>query len=79
LSEDPSARKNLPKSVVFVSPPFQPSDIPEGVLKCCRVKVLVGEFAARYEPGYANVPDWVMVVPGMERYILRWMWYVMGG
>ena len=79
LSEDPLARKNLPKSVVFVSPPFQPSDIPEGVLKCCRVKVLVGEFAARYESGYANVPDWVMVVPGMERYILRWMWYVMEG
>ena len=77
LSENALARENLPKTVVFVSPPFAPSDIPEGVLKSCHVSVLIGEFAARYDPGYENAPAWVTVVPGMELYILRWMWNVM--
>ncbi len=78
LSENPAARQNLPKSVVFVSPPFPPSAIPEGVQKMCRVKVLIGEFAALYDSGYVKPPAWVEVVPGMESYILRWMWTVMG-
>ena len=78
LSDNESARAHLPKTVVFVSPPFSPVDIPEGVLKTCRVRILIGEFAARYDPGYANAPEWVTIVPGMEMYILRWMWAVMG-
>ena len=78
LSDNESARAHLPKTVVFVSPPFSPVDIPEGVLKTSRVRILIGEFAARYDPGYANAPEWVTIVPGMEMYILRWMWAVMG-
>ena len=78
LSENEAARKHLPKTVVFVSPPFSPADIPEGVLKTCRARVLIGEFAARYDSGYENAPEWVTIVPGMEVYILRWMWLVLG-
>lgn len=78
LSEDESARDNLPKSVLFISPPFSPSQVPEGVRALCSPRIVVGEFAALFDEEYANPPRWVIVVPGMERYILRWMEYVMG-
>ena len=77
LSENPDARKNLPKDVVFVSPPFAPSEIPSALFHFCRVCVVVGEFAARFQSEYAKPPSFVKVVPGMERYILRWMEHVM--
>ncbi len=78
LSEDPEARKHLPKDVVFVTPPFAPSEIPDALFHFCKVRVLVGEFAARFQPEYASPPLFVEIVPGMERYILRWMEYVTG-
>lgn len=78
LSEDESARGDLPSTVILVSPPFPPSCIPPALLAACRVKVLVGEFAARYDPEYATAPAWVEQVAGMERYILRWMERVIG-
>lgn len=78
LSADPSARTNLPKSVVFVSPPFSPSEIPEGVMMCCSPAVLVGEFAARYNSEYLKPEPWIMIVPAMEKYILMWPQYVIG-
>lgn len=77
LSENPAARQNLPKSVIFVSPPFPPSAVPEGVQKMCKVKILIGEFAALHDPGYVRPPAWVEIVPGMESYVLRWMWTIM--
>ena len=77
LSENPEARRKLPREVVLVSPPFAPSDIPEGVLMSCRVRVFVGEFAARFQPEYKNPPRYVRIVPGMERYILHWMAYIL--
>lgn len=79
LSENPSARDRLPKTVVFISPPFAPADIPEGVRMMCRVKVLTGEFAALYEPRFYERVDGVDVdiIPGMEQYVLRWMWRIM--
>ena len=77
LSEDEKAREHLPKSVLFISPPFSPADVPEGVRALCRPRIVVGEFAALYDRGYDNPPAWVTIVPGMERYILRWMEYVM--
>lgn len=79
LSENPDARTRLPKSVLFISPPFSPSAVPEGVLKTCNPTVLVGEFAARFDSEYANPPSWVKIIPGMETYILRWLEYVFGG
>ena len=81
LSEDEKmrSRSRLPKSVLFVSPPFSPSEVPEGVLALCRPTVLVGEFAAQYNEDYRTPRPWVKIVPAMEKYILRWMAYVVGG
>ncbi len=77
LSDDETARNHLPKSVLFFSPPFSPSQVPEGVRVLCRPRIVVGEFAARYDPEYSSPADWVTIVSGMEKYILRWMEYVM--
>ena len=77
LSEDERARDHLPKSVLFVSPPFSPSQVPEGVRALCRPRIVVGEFAAMFDSEYAQPHDWVTIVPGMEKYILRWMEHVM--
>jgi len=63
----------LPDEVIFISPTFPPSALPEGFLSACKVLVAVGEFAAIYEPEYASPPPWAIVVPGMELYIDRWM------
>ncbi len=79
LSSDENARRVLPKSIVFLSPPFLPSEVPEGVLACCRPQIVVGEFAARYQAEYAKPPSWVTIVPGMEKYILLWPQFVFGG
>lgn len=68
----------VPKEVVFITPPFPPSALPEGFLKSCKVSIVIGEFTARYEPEYANPPSWVKVVPGMELYINGWMQYALG-
>jgi len=79
LSENESARAHLPREVVFLSPPFSPSTMPPALFEHCRVSVMVGEFAALHDPEYASPPKWVNVIPGMERYILRWMQYVIEG
>ena len=77
LSEEPEARKSLPSEVTFVSPPFAPSEIPGALFHFCRVRVVVGEFAARFQPEYGKSLPFVEIVPGMERYILRWMSFAM--
>ena len=77
LSEDENARNHLPKSVLFISPSFSPSQVPEGVRALCRPRIVVGEFAALYDNEYSKPQDWVTIVPGMEKYILRWMEHVM--
>ena len=73
LSEDPEARKSLPAEVMFVSPPFAPSEIPVALFHFCSVSVVVGEFAARFQPEYAKNLPFVEIVPEMERYIPMWM------
>ena len=77
LSEDEKARERLPKSVLFLNPPFSPSEMPEGVLALCHPKLLVGEFAARYNSEYQTPPAWVGIVPGMEKYLAGWMAYAL--
>ena len=72
------ARRNLPAEVTFISPPFPPSAVPAGLLSSCRVRLVVGEFAARYDAEYADAPEWVTIVPAMELYIYGWMRYVVG-
>lgn len=78
LSEDERMRKRLPKSVLFVSPPFSPSEVPEGVIALCNPAIVVGEFAARYNDEYRTPRKWVRIVPGMEKYIMRWMAFAVG-
>ena len=71
-------RRSLPSEVVFISPPFPPSALPPGFLATCKVRVVIGEFAARYEAEYSSPPEWVTVVPAMELYIYGWMRYAVG-
>ena len=78
LSEDERMRSRLPKSVLFVSPPFSPSEVPEGVVALCNPTVVVGEFAARYNDEYRTPRKWVRIVPGMEKYVMRWMALAVG-
>ncbi len=78
LSENEKARDRLPKTVVFLNPPFSPSEVPQGVLALCRPKLLVGEFAARYNPEYQTPPSWVSIVPGAEKYLPGWMFFALG-
>lgn len=66
----------LPQAVVFLSPPFGPSEIPETLRSRTSVSVLIGEFAARYYRGYEKPLPWVTVVPGAEQYIPGWMRYL---
>ena len=71
-------QRNPPDEVVFISPPFPPSALPEGFLGSCKVKYVVGEFAARYDAEFQNPPPWVTVVTGMELYHPVWMMFVAG-
>lgn len=77
--ENKTPQVDIPDEVIFVSPPFPPSALPEGLLQSCKVKLLVGEFAARYEPEYGNPPPWVRIVPAMELYFVDWMKQIMDG
>ncbi len=65
----------FPKEIVFISPSFLPSDLPEGIEEACKVKYVIGEFVARYDADdtFVKPPKWVTVVPGMELYIQDWM------
>lgn len=76
--EGPAAVKSLPDELVFITPPFPPSAIPEPYLATCRTSLIIGEFAARYEAEYVAPPEWVKIVPGMELYINGWMQHVVG-
>jgi hypothetical protein len=67
----------IPEEVVFITPPFPPSALPEQFLKSCKVRLVIGEFVARYfADEYTAPPAWVTVVPGMELYIDGWMRFV---
>ncbi len=73
VSSDPEMRRHLPAEVVFISPPFPPSALPPGLFQACKVTLVAGEFAARYEPEYENPPKWVRIMPEMELYLPGWM------
>ena len=63
----------MPKSIVFLSPPFPPQAVPELLLKNVKVRLVIGEFAAAFFGEYRNPPPWVKVVPGAELYVPNWM------
>ena len=69
------ARQNLPKEIVFLSPPFPPSAIPPALLACAKVKYVTGEFNARYCREFDSPPEFVEIVPSMELYLSNWMRY----
>ena len=71
-------QQNTPDEVVFISPPFPPSALPEGFLQACKVTFLIGEFAARYNDEFQNPPAWVTIIKGMELYHPGWMAFVAG-
>ena len=65
----------VPEEVVFITPPFMPSELPEELVKMGKMRYVVGEFVARYysEDGACPKGLDVTVVPGMELYIQDWM------
>ena len=65
----------LPREIVFLSPQFPPSEIPDELREKSAVRVVIGEFAARYWREYTNPPKWVTIVRGAEVYIPGWMTY----
>jgi hypothetical protein len=71
-------RRALPDEVVFITPNFVPSAVPEGLSVVSKTSIVIGEFTARYEPEYATPPPWVKIVPAMELYINGWMQYALG-
>jgi hypothetical protein len=78
LSEDAKARECLPRSVLFLNPPFSPSEVPQGVVAMCNPMLLVGEFAARYNQEYSSPLPRVKIVAGSEKYMVGWMSYATG-
>jgi len=62
-----------PKKLLFISPPFPPSAVPAGLLAKSDVRMVVGEFAARYWPRGEERPPWVKVEKRSELYIPDWM------
>ena len=73
--EDGGSAFPLPREIVFLSPQFPPSEIPDELREKSAVRVLIGEFAARYWKEYVNPPKWVTIVRGAEVYIPGWMAY----
>ena len=73
-----SGQIKAPAKIVFLSPDFLPSEIPETLLKAAEVRYVIGEFAARYDSESPEYPRWVTVVKGSEGYIPGWMKYVVG-
>lgn len=61
------------ETIVFISPPFPPSAIPESLRRVSNVLLVIGEFAARLEPRYDNPPSFVRIIPRTGLYVPDWM------
>ena len=70
--------EKMPQSVVFLSPPFPPSEIPEELRRRADVSVVIGEFAARYSREYLTPRPDVTIVRNVEIYLPNWMNFVVG-
>jgi hypothetical protein len=76
VKDEEGARSRLPAEVIFISPPFPPSAIPEPLFDVCRVKYVTGEFNAMFDDAeFAERKPWIDIIPTMELYILGWMGY----
>lgn len=61
--------------VIFMSPTFGPSEVPDGLRAQSSFLMVIGEFAARFTDVYGEgpYPDWVGIALGAEAYIPGWM------
>lgn len=57
---------------IFISPPFEPSQIPLTLTQATDVELYIGEFAARLSRGYSRSLPQVTILPGCELYIPGW-------
>jgi len=71
-SRDPESVA-VPSQLIFLSPQFPPSAIPDDLRAKSHVIMVIGEFAARYWDEFSRAHDWVGVIPGAEVYIPDWM------
>lgn len=77
VTSSAEAWAKMPRHVLFVSPPFPPQAIPNGLYAATDVKILIGEFATWFQPAvFTPLPKGVEIVPGCELYIGEWMSYV---
>lgn len=77
-SEGEAAVKELPDEIVFIAPDFSPAAVPAPYLEFSKVRIIIGEFLARYLEGYDEPPEWTTVVPAVELYLNGWMEYALG-
>ena len=69
----PADRRPFAECVVFLSPSLKYDTILGDVRLEAGVHVVLGEFVARLEGGFADAPEAVHVVPGAELYIPGWL------
>lgn len=61
------------EEVIFIAPPFSWKKIPEELKSRSKIKVYIGELAARHCKDYETPPDWVRKVRGCELYLPQWL------
>lgn len=67
-----------PERLVFISPPFPPSRVPEGLVASCDFQMIVGELAADHWPKGTSCPEWTAIIQGARLYIPAWIDYALG-
>ena len=72
FAEDSGIAKRF-DSIVFLSPPFAASSVPEALSSLPNFKMVQGELAARLTPDAGNPPPFLTIVPGAELYLPGWM------
>lgn len=70
-------KRPLAKQVVFLSPPFPWSSVPKELRAVGKVKMVVGEHAARRAMGGETTPPWGVLVRGAEIYLPNWAEFVL--
>lgn len=73
VSAPEGAKPPLPKELMFITPTFPPWAVPEQIMKSCKVKIVIGEFLAYFDPGYSSPLPWVDIVPGDELCVHDWV------
>ena len=67
----------VPPEIVLLSPGFTAPEIPPRLHERARVSVVMGEFAARYDPVFGSDPlVTTVMVKGAELYLQGWMRYL---